>query len=163
MFDETDLEKYKLTAKQILLYLTDGLVAGLDIFDGYKTYRKPIKEYWKWRDFDKENFGKDIYRLKKAKLIKIYYKNKEKYVELMPKGKEKLKKIMVEKIKLKKPGKWDKKWRMVIFDIPDKKKPARNALAEKLKKLGFYHLQKSVFVHPYDCKEEIDFLKIFLI
>jgi DNA-binding transcriptional regulator PaaX len=50
---------------------------------------------------------------------------------------------MVEEVKLKKPEKWDKKWRIVIFDIPNKKKPARNTLTEKLKKLGFYHLQKA--------------------
>jgi len=24
--------------------------------------------------------------------------------------------------------------------------------------LGFYPLQKSVFIHPYECKDEIDFI-----
>ncbi len=28
----------------------------------------------------------------------------------------------------------------------------------KLKKLEFYELQKSVFIHPFDCKDEIDFI-----
>ena len=54
--------------------------------------------------------------------------------------------------------KWDKKWRMVIFDIPETQKKARYALRAKLKELGFYPLQKSVWVHPFECRDEIDFI-----
>src|SRR3990167_2211250 len=54
--------------------------------------------------------------------------------------------------------KWDKKWRVVIFDIPEKSRMARDALRRKLKELEFRELQKSVFVHPYECKKEIDFI-----
>jgi CRISPR-associated endonuclease Cas2 len=51
---------------------------------------------------------------------------------------------------------------MVIFDIPEKKKRAREALRNKLKDLGFKELQKSVFIHPYECEDEIDFItKVF--
>ena len=53
---------------------------------------------------------------------------------------------------------WDGKWRTVIFDIPEKLKSARNALRDKLKEVGFHELQKSVFVFPYECKDEIDFI-----
>ena len=53
---------------------------------------------------------------------------------------------------------WDGKWRMVIFDIPDRHKWAREGLREKLKRMGFYRLQESVFVFPYLCEEEMIFL-----
>jgi len=53
---------------------------------------------------------------------------------------------------------WDKLWRVVVFDIPENKKIARRALSRKLKQTGFYPMQKSVFVFPYNCKEEIDFI-----
>ena len=49
-------------------------------------------------------------------------------------------------------------WRMVIFDIPEKRKKARNAINFKLKELGFYPIQKSTFIFPYECKNEIDFI-----
>jgi len=54
-----------------------------------------------------------------------------------------------------KKQKWDGWWRIIIFDISEDKKVAREALRQKLKKFGFYHLQKSVFVFPYDCEKEI--------
>jgi DNA-binding transcriptional regulator PaaX len=46
----------------------------------------------------------------------------------------------------------------VVFDIPEKLKRGRDALREKLKELGFYELQKSVFVFPYECRDEIEFI-----
>ena len=52
-------------------------------------------------------------------------------------------------------GKWDKKWRVVIFDVPQEMHNQRNWLRKKLKTLGFYMLQKSVFVFPYPCEEEL--------
>jgi Phenylacetic acid-responsive transcriptional repressor len=54
-----------------------------------------------------------------------------------------------------KKEKWDGKWRMVAFDIPEKYRQGRNALRDKLKSIGFRELQKSVLVAPYNCKEEI--------
>ena len=47
---------------------------------------------------------------------------------------------------------------MVVFDIPENKNRGRKALAAKLKELNFYPMQKSVFIHPYECKDEIDFI-----
>jgi len=52
----------------------------------------------------------------------------------------------------------------VIFDIPDRFKKAREALRKKLKDLGFIKLQESVFVLPYECENEINFIiEVFLI
>lgn len=50
---------------------------------------------------------------------------------------------------------WDKKWRIVIFDIPNDFSQARHVFRSKLKLLGFQMLQKSVFVVPYPCKREV--------
>ena len=67
-------------------------------------------------------------------------------------------------MKIKKPTKWDDEWRVVIFDIPERFKKAREALRKKLKDLGFIKLQESVFVLPYECENEINFItEIFLI
>ncbi|MCX6722538.1 MAG: hypothetical protein NT094_00530 [Candidatus Staskawiczbacteria bacterium] len=63
-----------------------------------------------------------------------------------------------------KKEKWDGKWRMVAFDIPNERRKGRNALNYRLKMGGFYELQESIFLHPYDCKKEIDaFTKLFKI
>lgn len=54
--------------------------------------------------------------------------------------------------------KWDGKWRVVVFDIPERHKWAREGLRDKLKLMGFFRLQDSVFVFPHPCEEEIRFL-----
>lgn len=55
----------------------------------------------------------------------------------------------------------DGKWRLVVFDIPEKIREGRRALREKIRELGFHELQKSVWIFPYECKNEIDFIVEF--
>src|SRR3989338_469904 len=61
-------------------------------------------------------------------------------------------------IKIPVMKRWDKKWRIILFDIPEKHKKARDALARVLKNIGCRQFQKSVFVHPFECRNEIDFV-----
>ena len=71
----------------------------------------------------------------------------------------KIKKFIFDKLFIKKPKSWDNKWRLIIFDIPEPKKQARFALVKKLKEMDFYQCQKSVWIHPFPCMEEIEFVK----
>jgi len=82
-------------------------------------------------------------------------------VELSEKGKKKVQQITIDDLKNKKPEQWDGVWRVVIFDIPERQKYGRAALREKMKDLGFYQLQKSVWAFPYDCEKEIELLANF--
>lgn len=162
--ENKELNKYLdnetvLTAREILLFLVDGLNTLVDISDGYHYYRKTVEDYKKWRDFDKEKFRQSIYRLKRQKFIKIYFDKKTKYIELNKSGQEKINNYFLKSLKISKPRKWDRKWRIIIFDIPEKKKLARDILTRKLENLGFLRIQKSVFIFPFSCKKEIDFLK----
>lgn len=77
---------------------------------------------------------------------------------LTDKGKKRILKYNLDEIEIKKPLRWDKLWRLVVFDIPEDKNLGRKALAAKLKELGFYPMQKSVYIHPYECKDEINFI-----
>ena len=45
--------------------------------------------------------------------------------------------------------KWDGKWRMILFDIPEKKKAHREYLRSVIKSLGFKEFQRSVWAYPY--------------
>ncbi|MEX2090899.1 MAG: CRISPR-associated endonuclease Cas2 [Candidatus Paceibacterota bacterium] len=51
--------------------------------------------------------------------------------------------------------KWDRKWRIIIFDIPQEFHNKRNQFRKKLKSSGFYMIQKSVFAFPYPCEKEL--------
>lgn len=59
---------------------------------------------------------------------------------------------------LPKTERWDGKWRIIAFDVPEKKRHGRDALREKMQELGCVQLQKSVWAWPYECRNEIDFI-----
>jgi len=88
-------------------------------------------------------------------------KNHQIYISLTEKGKKKAGWLQIDSLKIKRPKKWDGKWRLVIFDISQIKKLYREAFRGKLKELGFYPLQKSVWIYPFDCRAEIELLKEF--
>jgi len=99
-----------------------------------------------------------LYRLKKFRLIITKEKENGTFVtELTEKGKRKIQEFQLENLIIAKPEKWDGIWRIIIFDIP-KKIRGRNALRDRLKNLNFYQLQESVWVFPYPCFAEIEFL-----
>ncbi len=54
---------------------------------------------------------------------------------------------------------WDGEWRMVVYDIPEKRRKTRQALVSVLRRHDFYKLQSSVWVYPYDCEELIQLIK----
>jgi len=102
--------------------------------------------------------AKGISQLKRQGLLTDYKKNGERYLKLTKKGKIE---IVRYKLKAKTTESWDKKWRVVIFDIPEVTRKDRNFLRSQLKWLGFFELQKSVWVFPYDIKNDLqEFMKL---
>lgn len=148
---------------QILKYtfLAGGflLFAGIAPMGGAQLTNDLIKMYIRKRRFEKEKFLRDLKNLQARNLInyqelsngniKIVLTNHGKKIELD---------YNLENIKLDTQKEWDGKWRMIIFDIPEHKKNARNALREKLRHLQLYPIQKSVFITPFGCEKEIDFI-----
>lgn len=156
--EKIDEKIVALTGRQILLYLVDFTVGMHQVFDRHGMYRKTFDEYWRWRASDRTQFSKNIYRLKTKKLIKVYQEGKDRYIEILPKGIEQVRKYLLVEVKIDAPKRWDQKWRIIVFDIPDDKKTERNAFREHLKRMGFVQFQESVFVYPFECKKEIDYI-----
>ncbi len=106
----------------------------------------------------RRRFSRSLYQLRKSRLIITKQKQDGTFVtELTEKGKRKIREFRLENLTMVHPKQWDRIWRIIIFDIP-KKHRGRNALREKLKTLDFYQLQESVWVFPYSCFSEIEFL-----
>ncbi len=105
-----------------------------------------------------EHFVRSITYLKRRRLISIAAKDELQILTLSENGKKRVLQFDLDKIRLKRPRKWDGYWRLVLFDIPEKHKMGREALRSKLKQLGFFPLQKSCFIYPFDCKSEITFI-----
>lgn len=80
---------------------------------------------------------------------------------LTEKGKRRALTFNFGKMKINTPEIWDGFWHIVIFDIPEKYKAARFSLRDKLLALGFFQCQKSVYIHPFPCEDEVDFISQF--
>jgi len=155
-------ERYSQLAKDILIGLAFAgsfAIMASSTFFLLPLLKEASDEYIR-KKIKEKRAGQIFERLKKRKLIILKEKEGGNFVvELTEKGKRKVKEIQFENLQIEKPKVWDKKWRVVIFDIPDKfKRKARDALRKKLKELGFYPFQKSVWVIPYPCEKEIQFL-----
>jgi len=134
-------------ADMILLAIKDMA----DIFYDGLPKDKKFHEYFE--GCNRHSLVCTLNRLKKEGLVEeIKVENKEIY-RLTTKGKVK---IFYSYINHK--PKWDGKWRMVIFDIPEDKKKLRELFRSRLKELGFQKMQNSVWINPHDVQGVIKLL-----
>jgi DNA-binding transcriptional regulator PaaX len=78
---------------------------------------------------------------------------------LTPRGEAKLLRLSLEQLSNRKPRRWDKRWRVLIFDIPESSKYLRDKVRDTLRAIGFIRLQHSVWIYPYDCEDLVMLLK----
>lgn len=143
--------------KSVLLTLgATALIGTLIVFPGLGYVIQAFTN-----DKNRERYIKTVFhRLEKQKLVSIKeFPDGKVEFKVTQKGQERILRYKLEDMKIPMQKKWDNLWRVIIFDIPEKKKAAREIFRKNIKQLGFYQLQKSVFVCPYPCKNEIDFLK----
>ena len=138
-------------------------ITGILIIAGSSPYfvRALIKNLCSLKKYNRQQISSTFSRLKKQGLIEIKNDGKQIYIPLTKNGRKRAGWYQINDLKIAKPKKWDKKWRVVIFDIPHNYRLAREALRGKLKQLGFIQLQKSVWIHPYRCRVEIKLLRNF--
>ncbi len=142
------------TKKKIILLLMAGIALGLSTSPrAQRRVFYVLKRDWKF--INKKKLYRNIKELENLNMVR--YRNRGEWwnIELTEKGKKYAKKLNFNKLEIVKPKRWDKKWRVVIFDVPEDKKIIREALRKKIQKLGLRELQKSVFIYPYPCDKEI--------
>lgn len=147
------------TAQQkILLLLLGGLALGLS--GSPKRYFRILKTIGKeWREIERHALRRAIQKLYESKLVEAKaHKDGSTTLILSEEGKKRALTFKIDEMQIRQPKMWDKKWRIVTFDIPEEQKRVRDALRGHLRRLGLSELQKSVFVYPYPCINEIDFI-----
>lgn len=150
-------------AKFILAAIAAGpLIVAAAAFPNIMIAIKPGNFSHYSNKYTKKQLNKSYQNLKQRKLIKILKKKDNSYeVKLTNKGQKRIREFCFDALTIDKTQKWDGKWRILIFDIPTQPKilnQAREALRRKIKKLGFFQLQKSVWILPYECEDEILFV-----
>jgi DNA-binding transcriptional regulator PaaX len=147
--------------KEILLMIAAGLaIPAVFLMPNIPIALKPLLRTLTRRCGLKRSghFTRSVTFLKGRGLVSVSEKNRQHVLTLSEKGKKRVLQFDLDKIVINRPRKWDGYWRLVLFDIPEKHKMGREALRSKLKQLGFFPLQKSCFIYPFDCKSEITFI-----
>lgn len=99
-------------------------------------------------------------RLKKKGLVEFVERKGVKYARLTEEGKRTLAyQQEILRLKEEKKGKWDEQWRMVMFDVPERRRSVRARLREVMRIVGFVRVQDSAWVYPYHCEEFVALLK----
>ncbi len=83
-------------------------------------------------------------------------------VKLTVEGKKLLEAIEIQDITIKKSPRWDSIWRLVSYDIPENFKHQRNWFRNSLKQWGFKQIQKSLWVLPWECEQEVAVITHYL-
>lgn len=123
--------------------------------------------------FEKKKSGKRlIYKDKVVKLRKYFYYLKNHgyvefqtdrlggwYVRLTAKGRKKIKALNLATISVSRQRHWDGKFWQVAADIPTKNfRRGADSLREKLKQMGFFSLQRTLWFYPFDPREQLSYL-----
>ncbi|MBI2612959.1 CRISPR-associated endonuclease Cas2 [Candidatus Kaiserbacteria bacterium] len=81
-------------------------------------------------------------------------------LRLTRKGEQNASRLYLENfLTFARPRRWDERWRIVIFDVWEKRREVRRRLREILRNTGFVRLQDSVWIFPYDCEELVAFMR----
>ena len=147
--------------KKILLLLLGGITLGLSsspsrYFKVLKTIRK------EWEEINRSSLNRAIRSLYRSRLVGTKSnKDGSLTLELSRDGEKFALTYNLETMKVGRPEKWDNLWRIVMFDIPEPLKKVRESLRYQLKNMGFHELQKSVFINPFPCAKEIEYVVEF--
>lgn len=152
---------YSPIKQRILLLLQAGIALSFAGTIG-KQLRILGEMAEEWKDVDR-NYLKQIVREFYNDRLVSEQENADgtRTIVLTEKGKRRAVTFGFSSMKIKQPERWDGRWHIVIFDIPEKYKMARISLRDKLLGLNFFQYQKSVYIYPYPCRNEVDFIVEF--
>mgnify|MGYP001619087699 CR=1 FL=1 len=144
----------------ISVYLTAGLGLILMAPNAARLLKYVVK-YVGPKPLLNRRINQAISRLQERGLVTRVQTDKGNALRLTKKGTELAISIQEKEkhFEIRKPRKWDQKWRIVIFDIWERRRSVRDRLRCLLQKNGFVKIQNSVWTYPYDCEELFVFLR----
>ncbi len=172
MTNKTDNRKKKdlfdiSTPKELLaaLLITGGVLSIMAISPALLATAIPVAQLIKKEDKEKmRKTQKTFSYLRKRKFIAVLNHKGYVKISITKSGKEFIKKHQISTyiVSIPVPNKWDKKWRILFYDVSTADSLKRDALRYFIKKLNMKQMQKSVWIYPFDCSEQVSFLKNFL-
>lgn len=100
-----------------------------------------------------------ITRLEKIGLVRTSGASGRRSIFLTKKGNMMIAAIHASEYRIPEPAFWDGKWRIIMFDISERRRTVRAQLRSLLFGAGFLRLQDSVWVYPYPCEEFVGLIR----
>lgn len=104
---------------------------------------------------ERNRIWKAIKYLESKERIRITEEDGTQILILTKQGKQKLDEAMIWELEILPQRRWDKKWRIVMFDFPQHRTAAHKSFRARLVELGFLPYQQSVMIYPHECREEV--------
>lgn len=132
-----------------ILLVVDGFIKeNLSIWYPYKGFGKSFKRY-------RGSFYRAIEELLERGYLEEIEIEGERYLKTTSKGRLKI-------FKKKYLKKWDGLWRIIAFDIEEKRRKTRDLFRLKLRAIGCLPIQKSVWISPRDVSDQLEDLILLL-
>lgn len=146
----------KFSLSDFILLSLEKAVDGYIRFEDFAYNPSKYAFYDGWdRSPKKSELSQALKRLREKGLID-FVDDQKLLMRLTDLGKDK---ALWAKMKYDKE-KWDGRWRLVIWDIPENQKSARDVFRSRLKQLGFVQWQKSVWASKKNCTDLLrEFIK----
>lgn len=138
------------TKTERILGIIQGALGNLDFELAGMEKAMLFKRRTSWMSQRPGALSKAIYDLARRGYLEEVEIDNKRYLKMTNKGRWKIWKPKIDK------SKWDGKWRLVAFDIPEKRKKIRDSFRSALKVIGFKQMQKSLWICPYDVSEETE-------
>lgn len=103
-----------------------------------------------------------IRRLEQDGLVTVSGEYAKRRVKITEKGREMMEQIEFGEYVIPESAFWDGKWRVLIFDITERRRRVRDQLRRLLNGAGFVRIQDSVWVYPYPCDEFVSLVRAHL-
>jgi hypothetical protein len=116
-------------------------------------------DFSNWKKYNLSYLKRTLSHLEKTKKIERIHKGGVEILKLSYNGKVKLLKYSLDQLHIDKPKKWDGKWRLVLYDVPKSDKSLGDAIRKNLLNFDFYPIQESVYIYPFPCFDQIEFLR----
>lgn len=153
-------EKTYITKEIILGLIKTGAVLAMAVTaPGVLKLFKDFGRKEPWDDYYPSTIERITKKLYRQGVVEIKTEAGIPVVKVTDKGKVVILKYDLDNLTITPQKKWDGKWRLVIFDISERHKDVRELIRRKLKEMGFYRFQDSVFIYPFPCEKEIIYLR----
>jgi len=102
-----------------------------------------------------QRIAQGIGRLERGGFVTVSGEYSKRRVRITEKGLALMEQLELGVYAIPEPAFWDGKWRVLMFDINERRRRVRDQLRRLLQSVGFIRIQDSVWVYPYPCDEFI--------